>query len=48
MTGTHGVVPTGKVTVKEGTTVLGTGTLDSTGKVSVSLSNHLKLGHAHA
>ncbi|MGW4912447.1 Ig-like domain repeat protein [Streptomyces sp. NPDC004270] len=43
VTGTHGVKPTGKVTVKDGTTVVGTGTLDSTGKVSVSLSNHLKV-----
>ncbi|MCI3274861.1 Ig-like domain repeat protein [Streptomyces cylindrosporus] len=42
--GSHGVKPTGKVTVKEGSTVLGTGTLDaSTGKVTVSLSNHLKV-----
>ncbi|MFF4354576.1 Ig-like domain repeat protein [Streptomyces sp. NPDC001530] len=40
---THGVVPSGTVTVKEGTTTLGTGTLDSTGKVTVSLSNHLKV-----
>ncbi|MET8095014.1 Ig-like domain repeat protein [Streptomyces sp. NPDC005236] len=40
---THGVVPTGTVTVKEGTTTLGTGTLDSSGKVSVSLSSHLKV-----
>ncbi|MEU2621740.1 Ig-like domain repeat protein [Streptomyces sp. NPDC007157] len=43
VTGTHGVKPTGKVTVKDGTTVVGTGTLDSSGKVSVSLSNHLKV-----
>ncbi|WP_369248775.1 Ig-like domain repeat protein [Streptomyces sp. R41] len=40
---THGVVPTGTVTVKEGTTTLGTATLDSTGKASVSLSSHLKV-----
>ncbi|MFD0281756.1 Ig-like domain repeat protein [Streptomyces lutosisoli] len=40
---THGIVPTGKVTVKEGTTTLGTGTLDSTGKATVSLSTHLKV-----
>ncbi|MFF4725857.1 Ig-like domain repeat protein [Streptomyces mirabilis] len=40
---THGLVPSGTVTVKEGTTTLGTGTLDSTGKVSVSLSSHLKV-----
>ncbi|WP_369261510.1 Ig-like domain repeat protein [Streptomyces sp. R35] len=40
---THGVVPTGTVTVKEGTTTLGTGTLDSTGKATVSLSTHLKV-----
>ncbi|WP_405821149.1 Ig-like domain repeat protein [Streptomyces sp. NBC_01390] len=43
VTGTHGVVPAGKVTVKEGATTLGTGTLSSTGKVTVSLSNHLKV-----
>ncbi|MEU6539279.1 Ig-like domain repeat protein [Streptomyces sp. NPDC047000] len=41
--GSHGVAPTGKVTVKEGSTVLGTGTLDSSGKVTVSLSSHLKV-----
>ncbi|WP_406474106.1 Ig-like domain repeat protein [Streptomyces sp. NBC_01615] len=40
---THGIVPTGTVTVKEGTTTLGTGTLDSTGKATVSLSTHLKV-----
>lgn len=43
VTGSHGVKPTGKVTVKDGTTVLGTGTLDASGKVTVSLSNHLKV-----
>ncbi|GAB7103216.1 hypothetical protein JCM4814A_15300 [Streptomyces phaeofaciens JCM 4814] len=43
VTVTHGVVPGGKVTVKEGSTTLGTGTLASTGKVTVSLSNHLKV-----
>ncbi|NEA62245.1 Ig-like domain repeat protein [Streptomyces sp. SID12488] len=43
VTGTHGVVPAGKVTVKEGATTLGTGTLSSAGKVTVSLSNHLKV-----
>ncbi|MGW7419656.1 Ig-like domain repeat protein [Streptomyces sp. NPDC054813] len=43
VTGTHGVKPTGKVTVKDGTTVVGTGTLDSSGKVSIGLSNHLKV-----
>ncbi|MFJ9814202.1 Ig-like domain repeat protein [Streptomyces sp. NPDC101151] len=41
--GSHGVAPTGKVTVKEGSTVLGTGTLDGSGKVTVGLSNHLKV-----
>ncbi|MFE7843488.1 Ig-like domain repeat protein [Streptomyces sp. NPDC057474] len=41
--GSHGVVPTGKVTVKEGSTTLGTGTLNSSGKVTISLSNHLKV-----
>ncbi|WP_051833715.1 Ig-like domain repeat protein [Streptomyces sp. NRRL S-646] len=41
--GSHGVVPAGKVTVKEGATVLGTGTLDASGKVTVALSNHLKV-----
>ncbi|WP_105972837.1 Ig-like domain repeat protein [Streptomyces geranii] len=43
VTGSHGVVPSGKVTVKEGTTTLGTGTLNSAGKVTVSLSNRLKV-----
>ncbi|MDX3753305.1 Ig-like domain repeat protein [Streptomyces sp. AK08-02] len=43
VTGSHGVVPAGKVTVKEGATTLGTGTLSSAGKVTVSLSNHLKV-----
>ncbi|MFK0281836.1 Ig-like domain repeat protein [Streptomyces sp. NPDC090499] len=43
VTGSHGVKPTGKVTVKDGTTVVGTGTLDSSGKVSIGLSNHLKV-----
>ncbi|MFI1032509.1 Ig-like domain repeat protein [Streptomyces sp. NPDC020951] len=42
VTGTHSVVPGGTVTVKEGTTTLGTGVLGATGKVTVSLSNHLK------
>lgn len=42
VTGSHGIAPTGKVTVKEGGTVLGSGTL-SGGKVTVSLSNHLKV-----
>ncbi|MFD5793651.1 Ig-like domain repeat protein [Streptomyces diastatochromogenes] len=41
--GSHGVAPTGKVTVKEGSTVLGTGTLDASGKVTIGLSNHLKV-----
>ncbi|MET9911793.1 Ig-like domain repeat protein [Streptomyces sp. NPDC006476] len=43
VTGSHGVAPTGKVTVKEGATVLGSGTLDASGKVTVALSNHLKV-----
>ncbi|MCX4763648.1 Ig-like domain repeat protein [Streptomyces sp. NBC_01275] len=43
VTGSHSVVPGGKVTVKEGSTTLGTGTLSSAGKVTVSLSNHLKV-----
>ncbi|MGW5234458.1 Ig-like domain repeat protein [Streptomyces nodosus] len=43
VTGPKGVVPGGKVTVKEGSTTLGTGTLNSSGKVSVGLSNHLKV-----
>ncbi|MEU3337181.1 Ig-like domain repeat protein [Streptomyces sp. NPDC006668] len=43
VTGSHGVTPTGKVTVKEGATVLGSGTLDASGKVTVALSNHLKV-----
>ncbi|MEW1778166.1 Ig-like domain repeat protein [Streptomyces sp. NPDC086777] len=41
--GSHGVKPTGKVTVKDGTAVVGTGTLDASGKVSIGLSNHLKV-----
>ncbi|MEU1405478.1 Ig-like domain repeat protein [Streptomyces sp. NPDC005728] len=41
--GSHGVAPTGKVTVKEGSTVLGTGTVDGSGKVTIGLSNHLKV-----
>ena len=41
--GSHGVAPTGKVTVKEGRTVLGTGSLDGSGKVTIGLSNHLKV-----
>ncbi|WP_316758846.1 Ig-like domain repeat protein [Streptomyces herbicida] len=41
--GSHSVAPTGKVTVKEGSTVLGTGTLDASGKVTIGLSNHLKV-----
>ncbi|MGW0882076.1 Ig-like domain repeat protein [Streptomyces sp. NPDC002671] len=43
VTGSHGVAPAGKVTVKEGATVLGTGTLDASGKVTIGLSNHLKV-----
>ncbi|WP_405880139.1 Ig-like domain repeat protein [Streptomyces sp. NBC_01136] len=43
VTGSHGVVASGKVTVKDGTTTLGTGTLDSSGKVTIGLSNHLKV-----
>ncbi|MFF4565936.1 Ig-like domain repeat protein [Streptomyces sp. NPDC001435] len=43
VTGSHGAAPTGKVTVKEGATVLGTGTLDASGKVTIGLSNHLKV-----
>lgn len=43
VTGSHSVAPTGKVTVKEGSTTLGTGTL-SGGKVTLGLSNHLKVG----
>ncbi|MEU6346608.1 Ig-like domain repeat protein [Streptomyces sp. NPDC046977] len=38
------VKPTGKVTVKEGTTTRGTATLDSHGKATVSLSSHLSVG----
>ncbi|MEV5848036.1 Ig-like domain repeat protein [Streptomyces sp. NPDC051985] len=41
--GSHSVTASGKVTVKEGSTTLGTGTLSSTGKVTISLSNHLKV-----
>ncbi|MFE2519607.1 Ig-like domain repeat protein [Streptomyces mirabilis] len=43
VTDSHGVVPSGKVTVKDGTTTLGTGTLDSSGMVIIGLSNHLKV-----
>ncbi|MEU2776021.1 Ig-like domain repeat protein [Streptomyces sp. NPDC007162] len=43
VTGSHGVKPTGKVTVKDGSTTLGTGTLDASGKVTIGLSNHLKV-----
>ncbi len=43
VTDTHGIVPSGTVTVKEGTTTLGTGTLNTSGKVTLSLSNHLKV-----
>ena len=43
VTGSHGVVPGGKVTVKDGATVVGTGTLNSAGKVTVNVSNHLKV-----
>ncbi|MFC9629947.1 Ig-like domain repeat protein [Streptomyces mirabilis] len=43
VTGSHGVVPSGKVTVKDGSATLGTGTLDSSGKVTIGLSNHLKV-----
>ncbi|MFD8723341.1 Ig-like domain repeat protein [Streptomyces sp. NPDC059629] len=41
--GSHGVAAAGKVTVKEGATTLGTGTLDASGKVTIGLSNHLKV-----
>lgn len=43
VTDTHGVVPSGKVTVKDGSTVLATGTLDGSGKVTIGLSNHLRV-----
>ncbi|MGW3021348.1 Ig-like domain repeat protein [Streptomyces sp. NPDC001221] len=43
VTGSHGVAPTGKVTVKDGNTTLATGTLDGSGKVTLGLSNHLKV-----
>ncbi|WP_217572101.1 Ig-like domain repeat protein [Streptomyces sp. GbtcB7] len=43
VTDSHGVVPSGKVTVKDGTTTLGTGTLGSSGMVIIGLSNHLKV-----
>ncbi|MEU1033409.1 Ig-like domain repeat protein [Streptomyces mirabilis] len=43
VTGSHGVVPSGKVTVRDGSATLGTGTLDSSGKVTIGLSNHLKV-----
>ncbi|MFK0109094.1 Ig-like domain repeat protein [Streptomyces sp. NPDC091217] len=41
--GSNGVTAAGKVTVKEGSTTLGTGTLDASGKVTIGLSNHLKV-----
>ncbi|MDT0466767.1 Ig-like domain repeat protein [Streptomyces gibsoniae] len=41
--GSHGVAPTGKVTVKDGNTTLATGNLDGSGKVTLGLSNHLKV-----
>ncbi|MGW1806438.1 Ig-like domain repeat protein [Streptomyces sp. NPDC002078] len=41
--GSHGVTATGKVTVTEGSTVLGTGTLDASGRATVALPNHLKV-----
>ncbi|MFD9005346.1 Ig-like domain repeat protein [Streptomyces sp. NPDC059582] len=43
ITGTHGVVPSGKVTVKEGATTLATATLNSSGKATINLSTHLKV-----
>ncbi|WP_446042230.1 Ig-like domain repeat protein [Streptomyces sp. SID1121] len=42
ITDTHAVSPTGKVTVSEGTKVLGTGTVVN-GKVSVAVSNRLSV-----
>ncbi|MGW1973854.1 Ig-like domain repeat protein, partial [Streptomyces tubercidicus] len=44
VTGSNGVKPSGKVTVKEGSTTRGTGTLDSHGKATVSVSSHLSVG----
>ncbi|GAA3869685.1 Ig-like domain repeat protein [Streptomyces lannensis] len=43
VTGTHGTVASGKVTLKDGSTTVGTGTLDRSGKVTIGLSNHLKV-----
>ncbi|MEV7737197.1 Ig-like domain repeat protein [Streptomyces sp. NPDC088921] len=43
VTDSHAVAPGGKVTVKEGSTILGTGNLDASGKVTIGLSNHLKV-----
>ncbi|MFE2430951.1 Ig-like domain repeat protein [Streptomyces sp. NPDC059373] len=43
VTSAGSAVPTGKVTVKEGTKTLGTGTLGSSGKASVSLPKTLKV-----
>ncbi|MFI6435218.1 Ig-like domain repeat protein [Streptomyces sp. NPDC050759] len=43
VTDSHAVAPGGKVTVKDGSTILGTGTLDANGKVTIGLSNHLKV-----
>ncbi|WP_127360052.1 Ig-like domain repeat protein [Actinacidiphila soli] len=43
VTSAGSAVPTGKVTVKEGTKTLGSATLNSSGKASVSLSKTLKV-----
>ncbi|MEU0832736.1 Ig-like domain repeat protein [Streptomyces sp. NPDC005969] len=44
VTGSNSVTPSGTVTVKEGSTTRGTGTLDSHGKVTVPVSKHLSVG----
>lgn len=44
VTGSNSVKPSGKVTVKEGSTTRGTATLDSHGKATVSVSSHLSVG----
>ncbi|MDX3072278.1 Ig-like domain repeat protein [Streptomyces sp. MI02-7b] len=44
VTGSNSVKPSGKVTVKEGSSTRGTAVLDSHGKASVALSSHLPVG----
>ncbi|MFF3560612.1 Ig-like domain repeat protein [Streptomyces sp. NPDC002574] len=44
VTGSNSVKPSGKVTVKEGSSTRGTAVLDSHGKASVAVSSHLPVG----